>query len=170
MTVLSEMAAWDDLAERLRCLAGEAEVGAAEFWLRERWLCWQPLVREMRFAAGDAAEPLLALWLDQAVETAVDLEWKSSPGNAYLLDRLAAELCMAELRRRLPGEHIDCAPLPPARPELLAALRQAGLAAPAPPGGGAVPTLTRRYAVLTYERPRGCAACALRPGCPKVCK
>ncbi|MDR1125314.1 MAG: hypothetical protein LBM64_04535, partial [Deltaproteobacteria bacterium] len=110
-------------------------------------------------------------------------EWSASPGNAFLLDRLAAELCMAALRRRLSGQapgpgqgqeetRRACAPLPPATPGLLAALREAGLAAGGADGQAPAlaPALTRRYAVLTYGRARGCEACALRAGCPKLCE
>lgn len=161
---------WGDLAGNLRRLVGEDEFSAAEPRLRRCWLAWRPLLRELRFSVRDCPEPLLALWLEAAAEEAVDLEWKTSPGDSFLLDSLAAELCMSELRRRLPGENIACAPLPTATPGLLAALREAGLADGAHPDDAAAPILTRRYAVLTYERARGCAACALRAGCPKLRK
>lgn len=168
---------WDEAVEELRRLAGAVEVDAAAPWLREHWLAWRSLTRFLRFSLPEGGS-YLAVWLERPVEEAVDKEWATSPSRAFLLDRLAAGLCMRELRRCLPAlakrpeakEADPCAPLPPLTAALLAALRQAGLAADgeAPLKAGAAPLLARRYAVLTYDPARGCGACVLRPGCPRL--
>ena len=130
------------------------------------WQEWSGLIKAHTVRAE--ARPYLALWLDEAIEDAVDTAWEQSPSHSFRLNALAQTLCMAAVHELVPEvEEAGCAPVPQGSLGLAEAVTAAGMACSAAEGVGAL-KLSRRYAVVTPQPFRGgCEICALRSSCPR---
>ena len=127
------------------------------------WEAWVPHARAMQITVDNAS--YLLVWLEKEVEDAVDEAWNTTPGDAFAYNALAQVICMTMVHSVLPQvEEAGCAPAPAPGKGLAEGLEKAGV----PYADGAGPTLTRRYAVVTYSPFRGgCEVCTLREQCPK---
>ncbi len=127
------------------------------------WQEWSELLHHSAVRAEGRS--YLALWLDEAVEQAVDAAWEASPSRGFRLNALAQTLCMAAVHEMVPEvEEAGCAPVPHASRELAKAVEQAGL----PCAADAALQFQRRYAVVTASPFRGgCEICALQGSCPR---
>ncbi len=146
---------------------GEARLPGQELdALLQLWEDWAAELRTRRVNAGDRT--FLAVWLDEAVEKAVDDAWAASPSQGYRLHALALTLAMCAVQEYVPEtEDMGCAPLPRPLPELAAALVAEGL--PCKIEEGLI--LGRRYAVVTAAPFRGgCESCALQKNCPRAAR
>ena len=128
--------------------------------LLTRWADWLPSLHIQKLP-----EPgVLAVWLDESVEKAVDDAWKESPSRSFMLNALAQTMCMCAVHEAIPEiEDAGCAPSPLFSVSLGNALNRAGL--PCAPDSL---TVARRYAVITpYPFKGGCEICALQGNCPQ---
>ena len=137
--------------------------------LMDRWAAWAPHLQAKRLVAGQ--ESYLAVWLDAAVEKAVDQLWGEAPSEAFFYNALAQTLCMSAIYDLLPEvSESGCAPAPGASVALKEALEGEGLRDRAELGARAAGlALNRRYAVVTYYPFRGgCEVCDLQTECPRL--
>ena len=123
---------------------------------------WHALLVSKTIPAHE--DDVLAIWLDESVEHAVDAAWQSSPSRGFRLHSLAQTICMHAVNEHIPEiEQAGCAPVPFPDPALAQALTEAGL--PARVQDNLV--LARRYAVITPVLFKGqCNSCALQTNCP----
>jgi len=128
------------------------------------WEMWMQYIHAREIGADGAA--YLALWLDPAVEGAVDAAWERSPSRGFRLHALAQTLCMAAVHDCIPEvEDAGCAPVPVGSQALAASLTKAGL----PASSGERLILGRKYAVVSAMPFKGgCETCALQQGCPRL--
>lgn len=157
-----EVAPYFDLENILRT-AQESRLGGAELERLVRlWDAWVPELNAKVLDMGKVK--YLAVWLNEAVEEAVDNAWAESPSQAYIDNALAQSLCMTVVSHALPEvEDSGCAPAPRPTDKLRDALEAEGL-----PYKGDGLTLTRRFAVVThYPFKGGCEICHLQGQCPK---
>ncbi len=128
------------------------------------WEQWRPHTRAVKIAAEDRT--YLLAWLESQVEEAVDDTWEDAPSEAFFINALAQIMVMGLVHSLVPeAEDMGCAPAPRPTPILAAALAKAGVPYTEPNQ----PSLSRRYAVLTYFPLKGgCELCALVGGCPKA--
>ena len=141
------------------CLTDEDAAECRFFWNR-----WHALLVSKTIPAREG--DVLAIWLDESVEHAVDAAWQSSPSRGLRLHSLAQTICMHAVSDRIPEiEQAGCAPVPSPDPALAQALTEAGL--PARVQDSLV--LARRYAVITPILFKGqCNDCALQKDCPQL--
>ena len=127
------------------------------------WEEWSAALAQKEVEAG--GRRFLAVWLEEAVEAAVEAAWENSPSHGYRLNALAQTLCMCAVHERVPEiEDAGCAPVPAASAALASALEAAGL----PARAGDALTLGRRYAVVTRIPFGGaCEVCILQASCPR---
>lgn len=128
--------------------------------LQELWQDWQNILKIKNLRQDKNS--LLAVWLPEEVEKAIDNAWDESPGKGYLFHNLAQYMCMAVIQELIPlTAEGACAPAPRTDSEILAALQDENFI-------NAENEIPRRYSVLTYYPFKGgCEICALQDQCPK---
>jgi hypothetical protein len=134
--------------------------------LADYWAEWMPRLKARKIAIGK--DSYLAVWLDEAVEDAVDKAWSDAPSEAFLVNSLALTMCMCAVHELVPevGE-AGCAPAPKPTLDLKLALEEQGLRDPDEERADLA--LRRRYAVATFYPFRGgCDICHLQDECPKL--
>jgi len=126
------------------------------------WEEWKPHAHAASFECE--GQGYLLVWLGDAVDEAVDSTWDTRPSEAFLLNALAQVMCMSLVYSVVPKvEMAGCAAAPNPSPALGEILAGAGV--PYSNGG---PTLSRHFAVLTYNPFKGgCEVCSLQKNCPK---
>ncbi len=132
--------------------------------LARTWERWLPSLHAMRLDTGKIQ--YLAVWLDEKVENEVDESWAKAPSEGFRLNALAQALCMSAVYQALPEvEGAGCAPAPKPTAKIAAALEAEGIPYQSPH----LPTLSRRFSVLTHFPFRGaCEICFLQKDCPKA--
>lgn len=129
--------------------------------LQELWDCWRILLKAKNLKLDKKS--MLAVWLPEEVENAVDRAWEDSPGKGYLFHNLAQYLCMNVIQELIPQTMEGaCAPAPDIDPESEETLVKEGFINEK----NGLPA--RRYGVLTYYPFKGgCEICKVREQCPK---
>lgn len=125
-----------------------------------RWKNWEGKLKACILENGKNS--WLAVWLPEEVEREVDELYDELPAQGFLLNNLAAYMCVSAVSQLIPQvAEGGCAPAPARTPELSRALREAGVLDG--DGGG-----ERRYAIITsHPFKGGCEICATRQACPK---
>ena len=126
------------------------------------WEEWAPHAHAVSFDCG--GQGYLLVWLGDVVDEAIDRAWDTRPSEAFFLNALAQVMCMSLVYSVVPQvETAGCAAAPKTSPELGKILAEAGV-----PYADDGPTLSRRFAVLTYTPFKGgCEVCSLIKNCPK---
>lgn len=127
------------------------------------WPATLDALHAWRIDAG-AQGAWLLLWLDQALEQAVERRFTEQPARGFLEHALAVHCVMAAAASLEPGlAGHGCSPVPPAHPAITAAVHELGLSWPERD------TLCRRYALLTSTPfAGGCEGCTLAGQCPRL--
>lgn len=131
--------------------------------LERLWPATLAALHAWRIDAGTQGAWML-LWLDQALEQAVERRFALAPAQGFLEHALAVHCVMAAAATLAPelAAH-GCAPVPEGHPAITAAVHELGLSWPEHD------TLCRRYALLTgLPFSGGCAGCALAERCPRL--
>lgn len=132
--------------------------------LHAAWKWWERELQVLFLPDEAGREEYLAVWLGGKVAEEIEQRWRTSPGEAYCLHRLAAYLCIEAVGLLVPEvAENGCAPLPRLTPELIERLQRKNVRLNAE----RIP-VWEGYGVLTYcPYQGGCPVCELRGACPK---
>lgn len=133
--------------------------------LEKYWNEWLPHLNVYTLKQPEEGKgtDFLLLYLDEAVENAVEDIWQDTPTEGLAHHNLAITLVMAAARSLLPElEEGKCAPLPKPGEAALEAFEALGLT------WNQEGTVNRQYAVFTpFPYSGGCDVCYLEETCPK---